>query len=68
MPEFGANGIGSIAKGFGFLIDRLASTLNKLGSISENVSMAIDQLNLTFKEHTQGTRKQGESINASAAL
>ena len=29
--------------------------------------MAIDQLNLTFKNVTQGTQKQGESINASAA-
>lgn len=67
IREFGANEIGSIAKGFSFLIDRLASTLNKLRSISENVSMAIDQLNLTFKNVTQGTQKQGESINASAA-
>lgn len=67
IPKFGDNEIGSIAEGFSFLVDRLASTLNKLRSISENVSMAIDQLNLTFKNVTQGTQKQGETINASAA-
>jgi len=54
---------GSIANGFGFLIDRLASTLNKLRSMSEDVSMAINQLTLTFKSVNQGTQKQTESIN-----
>ena len=54
---------GSIANGFRFLIGRLASTLNKLRSMSEDVSMAINELTLTFRNVNQGTQKQTESSN-----
>lgn len=54
---------GSIANGFRFLIGRLASTLNKLRSMSEDVSMAINQLTITFRNVNQGTQKQTESSN-----
>ncbi len=67
IQEFGDNEIGSIARGFRFLIDGLVSTLSKLRSTSENVSMAIDQLNLTFKNVIEGTQKQAESTHAAIA-
>jgi len=68
IPEFGANEIGGIANGFRFLIDGLVSTLNKLRSTSDNVSMAINQLNLTFKNVTEGTQKQAGSIQDAIAF
>ncbi|OGW71704.1 MAG: hypothetical protein A2484_04330, partial [Nitrospirae bacterium RIFOXYC2_FULL_44_7] len=54
---------GSIANGFKFLIDRLASTLYKLRSMSEDVSMAINRLPLAFRNVNKGTQKQTESSN-----
>lgn len=63
ISEFKDDEFRSIANGFRFLIDRLASTLNKLRSMSEDVSMAINQLTLTFRNVNQGTQKQTESIN-----
>ncbi|MCX5717327.1 MAG: HAMP domain-containing methyl-accepting chemotaxis protein [Nitrospirae bacterium] len=63
LSEFRDDEFGSIANGYRFLIDRLASTLNKLRSMSEDVSMAINQLTLTFTNVNQGTQKQTESIN-----
>lgn len=67
ISEFGENEIGSIAKGFRFLIAGLVSTLNKLRSTAENVSMAIPQLNHTFKNVTEGTQRQAESIHEAIA-
>lgn len=64
IPEFGENEIGGIAKGFRFLIDGLVFALNRLRLTAENVSMAIEQLNITFKGVTEGTQRQAESINA----
>jgi methyl-accepting chemotaxis protein len=63
ISEFKDDEFGSIANGFRFLIGRLASTLNKMRSMSENVSMAISQLTLTFRNVNQGTQKQTESSN-----
>jgi methyl-accepting chemotaxis protein len=63
ISEFKDDEFGSIANGFRFLIGRLASTLNKLRSMSEDVSMAINQLTLTFRNVNQGTQKQTESSN-----
>jgi len=63
LSEFRDDEFGSIAEGFKFLIGRLTSTLNKLRSMSEDVSMAINQLTLTFKNVNQGTQKQTEAIN-----
>ncbi len=68
VPEFGDNEIGGIAEGFNVLIDRLVSMLNKLRSISDNVLMAIDQLNHTFRNVIDGTQKQVESLNSGAAF
>ncbi|HDH02376.1 MAG TPA: methyl-accepting chemotaxis protein, partial [Nitrospirae bacterium] len=48
------NEIGIIAKGFDFLIERLLITVRKLKSITGNVSAAISQLNLTFKNVING--------------
>ncbi len=48
------NEIGIIAKGLDFLIERLMITLRKLKSITGNVSAAIGQLNLTFKNVITG--------------
>ena len=50
ISEFKDDEFGSIANGFRFLIGRLASTLNKLRSMSEDVSMAINQLTPYFQE------------------
>lgn len=63
ISEFRDDEFGSIANGFRFLIGRLASTLNKLRSMSEDVSMAINQLTLTFRNVNEGTQKQTESSN-----
>jgi len=63
ISEFKDDEFGSIANGFRFLIGRLASTLNKLRSMSEDVSMAIKQLTLTFRNVNQGAQKQTESSN-----
>ncbi|MDP2278763.1 MAG: methyl-accepting chemotaxis protein, partial [Nitrospirota bacterium] len=69
ISEFKDDEFGSIANGFRFLIGRLASTLNKLRSMSEDVSMAINQLTLTFRNVNQGTQKQTElSNNAIASI
>ncbi len=48
------NEIGIIAKGLDFLIERLLITVRKLKSITGNVSAAISQLNLTFKNVING--------------
>jgi methyl-accepting chemotaxis protein len=62
IPKSGNNEIGDIASGVGFLIDRLKATLNRLKSTADNVSMAINQLNLTFNNVITGTQKQTESV------
>lgn len=68
IPEFKNNEIGNIAEGLRFLVDRLVLTINKLRSISDNVSMAINQMNLTFRNVTEGTQKQSGSTNSTISF
>ncbi|NOZ26150.1 MAG: hypothetical protein GXO94_08705 [Nitrospirae bacterium] len=56
------NEIGVIAKGLNFLIERLLITVKKLKSVAGNVSAAISQLNLTFKNVINGISHQQRSI------
>jgi methyl-accepting chemotaxis protein len=63
ISEFRDDEFGSIANGFRFLIGRLTSMLNKLRSVSEDLSVAINRLTLTFSNVNQGTQKQTESSN-----
>ena len=56
------NEIGIIAKGLDFLIERLLVTVKKLKSVAGNVSAAISQLNLTFKNVINGINHQQRSL------
>ncbi len=56
------NEIGIIAKGLDFLIERLLITVRKLKSITGNVSAAISQLNLTFKNVINGISNRQRSL------
>ncbi len=57
----GDDEIGSMARGLGFLTDRLSSTVKKLRLISGNVAAAISQLHLIFKDVAEGMWRQQSS-------
>ena len=54
--------IGTIARGIDFLITRLKGYIRKLKDISRNVSAAMSQLNLTFKNVTNSVNNQQKSL------
>lgn len=63
VPEIGSSEIGSIARGFKFLIERLSSTITRLNSLSGNVATAMGQLTVTLRNVSESARKQSNSIN-----
>lgn len=62
VPDLGENEIGSIAKGISFLAERLSITVSKLNSTAVNVTMAIKQVDLTYKNAIAGTTRQTTAV------
>jgi methyl-accepting chemotaxis protein len=62
IPDLGENEIGSIARGIAFLSERLSETIAKLHSTAVNVSVAIRQVDATYRNAISGTRKQSEAV------
>ncbi|TAN41769.1 MAG: methyl-accepting chemotaxis protein [Nitrospirae bacterium] len=62
VPSVGENEIGSVAKGVMFLLERLVQTVSKLNSTAVNVSMAIQQVNVTYNSVTGGMTRQSEAV------
>jgi methyl-accepting chemotaxis protein len=62
VPDLGENEIGSIAKGIAFLAERLSLTVSRLNSTAVNVSMAIKQVDVTYKHVIEGSIKQGDAV------
>ncbi len=62
VPDLGENEIGSIAKGIAFLAERLSLTVSRLNSTAVNVSTAIKQVDVTYKNAIAGTTRQTSSV------
>jgi len=62
VPDLGENEIGSIGKGVIFLEDRLSTIVSKLNSTAVNVSMAIKQVEMMYRNVTDGMAKQAAAL------
>jgi methyl-accepting chemotaxis protein len=62
VPDLGENEIGSIAKGIAFLAERLSLTVSRLNSTAVNVTTAIKQVDLTYKNAIAGTTRQTAAV------
>jgi methyl-accepting chemotaxis protein len=62
VPDLGENEIGGIAKGIAFLADRLSLTVSRLNSTAVNVSMAIKQVDVTYRHVIEGSVRQGNAV------
>ncbi len=62
VPDLGENEIGGIAKGISFLEERLSMIISKLNSTAVNVSMAIKQVNVLYRNVTDGITKQSLAV------
>ena len=62
VPDLGDNEIGSIAKGIAFLAERLSLTVSRLNSTAVNVSAAIKQVDMTYKNAIAGTTRQTSAV------
>jgi methyl-accepting chemotaxis protein len=62
VPDLGENEIGSIAKGIAFLAERLSLTVSKLNSTAVNVTTAIKQVDMTYKNAISGTTRQTSAV------
>ncbi|MDA8434068.1 MAG: HAMP domain-containing methyl-accepting chemotaxis protein [Nitrospiraceae bacterium] len=62
VPDLGENEIGSISKGIAFLAERLSLTVSRLNSTAVNVSMAIKQVDVTYKNVIAGSQRQGNAV------
>ncbi len=62
VPDLGENEIGSIAKGISFLAERLSLTVSRLNSTAVNVSAAIKQVDITYKNAITVTTKQTSAV------
>jgi methyl-accepting chemotaxis protein len=63
VPILGSDEIGSIASGVRFLVERLQTTVNRINSISIDVSTAMLQLNQTFDRVVMAVSNQQFSID-----
>jgi methyl-accepting chemotaxis protein len=62
VPDLGENEIGSIAKGVMFLAERFSLTVSRLNSTAVNVSMAIKQVDVTYKNVITASQRQGSAV------
>jgi methyl-accepting chemotaxis protein len=62
VPDLGEDEMGSIAKGIAFLAERLSLTVSRLNSTAVNVSMAIKQVDVTYKNVIAGSQRQGAAV------
>jgi methyl-accepting chemotaxis protein len=62
IPYLGDDEIGSIAKGISFLTERLNAIVSKLNNTTVNVSMAIKQVDVLFKNALQSIKRQSSSV------
>jgi methyl-accepting chemotaxis protein len=62
VPDLGDNEIGSIAKGIAFLAEKLSVTISRLNSTAVNVSLAIKQVDVTYKNVIAGTTRQTTAV------
>jgi methyl-accepting chemotaxis protein len=63
VPDLGENEIGSIASGISFLSERLSGIISQLGNTVVNVSMAIKQVDLMYKNVIKGISKQSMAMS-----
>jgi len=63
VPDLGDNEIGSIAKGVSFLEQRLSVTISKIMETASDVSMALKQVDHTYKIASEGIRRQSAAIH-----
>jgi methyl-accepting chemotaxis protein len=63
IPDLGENEIGSIAKGISFLSERLFGIISQLNNTIVNVSMAIKQVDLLYKNVIKGVSKQSMAMS-----
>ena len=62
VPDLGENEMGGIAKGIAFLAERLSVTISRLNSTAINVSLAIKQVDITYKNVMTGMTKQTTAV------
>ncbi len=63
IPDLGENEIGSIAKGISFLSERLSGIILQLNNTIVNVSMAIKQVDLLYKNVIKGISEQSMAMS-----
>lgn len=63
IPDLGENEIGSIAKGVSFLSQRLSGIISQLNNTIVNVSMAIKQVDLLYKNVIKGISNQSMAMS-----
>jgi methyl-accepting chemotaxis protein len=62
VPDLGDNEIGSIAKGVVFLEQRLSLMISKINETASNVSMAIRQVDHTYRIVGEGITRQTTAV------
>ena len=62
VPYAGDNEIGGIAKGVGFLEERLSAIISRMNTTSANVSVAIKQVDHTYRNVMEGITTQANSV------
>ena len=62
VPDLGENEIGGIAKGVAFLEERLSRIIGKMNATAVNVSMAIKQVDYTYKNVIEGITSQTNAV------
>lgn len=62
IPDFGDNEIGGISKGVGVLVQRLAQMIARINNTAVNVSMAIKQVDHTYRIASEGISSQAAAV------
>ncbi len=62
VPYAGENEIGDIAKGVGFLEERLSTIISRMNTTSANVSTAIKQVDHNYRNVMEGITTQASSV------
>ncbi len=62
VPHAGEDEVGSIARGIAFLEEKLASTIARINATAVNVSMAVKQVDFTYRSVMDGISKQSSAV------
>lgn len=63
VPDLGENEIGGIAKGLGYLLDKLSSSISRFNSVSNSAATAVEQLTTAVKNISEAAKRQSRQID-----